>query len=463
MISEQSAFVPKCSLSERQALEALVAVTGHEKPGRDIRRGLEVVLEYADLKLDTRQKNALSALLDELQYARRFRGEPTFADGVGEESGTHSLQVARMIVAVTEAASARLEGRASRELVPQEFVRDGIVASCIHDMGELFGEFSTVRERAEGIVSGESSTEKERLIFVGAAMVALQLAESGRINEFGEVIRGLRENVIESGITLQSIWDGFVAVQQEMPRLSGLGNRALDRWIALYDATENLPGLHEADCFTGTCVKIIEQLQGSLHFCRFAKRPDKKNEFFVECVAYNRWDPSQREAYRHSEQIRSKLIMSNLVRIEGKLGRLFELAQTDWQKEIAGEIRDKAYSHIIEYLDAVTPLVKRSVKDGNPQVTEAIRDAERANDERKASSVIESEYYLLLQSHRETRREYSEGRIEREVTHLNKIETRARLKGLYMKALEVGYVPRPGQVLALGDEIPETLRPFKVR
>lgn len=326
MISEQLTFAPKCFLPERQALEALVAVTGHEQPDRDIGRGLEVVLEYADLELSARQKTALSALIQELQYASRFRGEPAFADGVGEESGTHSLQVGRMIVAITEAAAGRLEGRGSRELVPREFVRDGIVASCIHDLGELFGEFSTVRERAEGIVNEESSAEKERLIFVGAAMVALQLSESGRINEFGEVIRGLREDVIESGITLQSIWDGFVAVQQEMPRLSARGNRVLGRWIALYDATENLPGANEADRFTGTCVKILEQLQGSLHFCRFAKRPDQVDEFFVEGIAYRPWDPSQQEATRHSEQVRSHLIMSNLVRIEGKLGKLFELA-----------------------------------------------------------------------------------------------------------------------------------------
>lgn len=107
-------------------------------------------------------------------------------------------------------------------------------------------------------------------------------------------------------------------------------------------------------------------------------------------------------------------------------------------------------------------MVKRSVKDANPEVTAAIRRAEGANDEKKAANAIKSEYYSLLKSHRESRREHSEGRIEREVTRLNEIETRARLRGLYTKALDVGYIPRPGQVLALDDEIPEALRPFEV-
>ncbi len=442
---------PSISLREVAHLRDLALATGHEHPTRDIRRGLEVVLEYADLELHRHEKVALGALLDELQFANRFRGEPTFAEGAGEEAGTHSLHVARMMVAVADAASQRLSVEGSSEQVPREFVRDAIVASCLHDMGELFGEFSTVRERAERGCVEESSAEKERLIFVGAAMVALQLAEQGRIDEFGGIIGGLR-NKIGADVTTQAVWNSFVEVQQHLPSLSRAGQRRLDRWVRLYEATEGTGNPSAGDHFLGVSVKMVEQLQGSLHYHRFGRKPPSLVDFQLEGQIYEPWCPSQADAIRHTEQLRSHMVVANLARLEGKIGNLCALAVSGPQRAIAAELRERGYSAVIEWLDVATPVISRSLRDPNPEITRRIADA---SDESEIADALRSEYRAMLSQHRSFREQ------EDNSSKLHPIETRVRLQSLYRQALASDYEPRPGEILALVDQIPESLVPLQ--
>ena len=443
--------IPSISLREVAHLRDLTLATGHEHPTRDIRRGLEVVLEYADLELHRHEKVALGALLHELQFANRFRGEPTFAEGAGEEAGTHSLHVARMMVAVADAASQRLINEGSSVMVPREFVRDAIVASCLHDMGELFGEFSTVRERAERGGVEESSAEKERLIFVGAAMVALQLAERGRIDEFGGIIAGLREKV-GTDVTTQAVWEGFVEVQQQMPPLSRGGHRRLDRWIRLYEATEGIGNSSAEDRFLGMSVKMVERLQGSLHYHRFGRKPPSLVDFQLEGQIFQPWRPSQDDAARHTEQLRSHVVVANLARLEGNIGELCGLAASGPQRALAAELRERGYTAVIEWLDVATPVINRSRRDLNPEVTRRI---ENAVHEGEVSDILRDEYRTMLSKHRSFRKQ------EETSSQLHPIETRVRLQSLYRHALAREYVPRPGEILALVDQIPASLLPLQ--
>jgi hypothetical protein len=449
--------------SEKTYLDTLVAKTGHEQPNRSIPEGIQNVLSYGELSIDNVAQTALSSLVDELQYANRFRGETTFAQGVGEESGTHSVHVARLVIAVADAVSLKegneLSGELGRELI--QFKQDGAIAGFIHDLGEvLVGEFSTVRERAEkrGNHTEESSADLERLIFVRSAALALHFAENG--GDFKSAMQDIREPLLENinSLSLESLETAFDRYPFE---LSPHSKSILERWIELYDATESTTGTSpsQEDKFVGTCVKILERVQGQHHFLRFSKKEPTVIDFSVEGIIYAPWEESQRHAPLHSEQLRSNLVMSGLVRMEGKLGELFKLAETDAQKAIAREIRNRVYSGVLESLDTLTPVVKRTLKDPNEVITKRLKEAKERNQD--AVPILEEEYKELLRAHRELR---NTNRSQEARSHANSqllpIETRLRLQALYRNALDAGYEPKKGEVLALQDTIPDELLPL---
>jgi len=453
-------------ISERTNLENLVAKTGHEQPNRSIPEGIQNVLSYGELSIDNVAQTALSSLVDELQYANRFRGETTFAQGVGEESGTHSVHVARLVIAVADAVSLKegneLSGDLGRELI--QFKQDGAIAGFIHDLGEvLVGEFSTVRERAEkrGNHTEESSADLERLIFVRSAALALHFAENG--GDFKSAMQDIREPLLENinSLSLESLETAFDRYPFE---LSPHSKSILERWIELYDATESTTGTSpsQEDKFVGTCVKILERVQGQHHFLRFSKKEPTVIDFSVEGIIYAPWEESQRDAPLHSEQLRSNLVMSGLVRMEGKLGELFKLAQTDAQKAIAREIRNRVYSGVLESLDILTPVVKRTLEDPNEAITQRLKDAQARGED--AVPILEEEYKELLHAYRELRNtNRSQGARSHANSQLLPIETRLRLQSVYRAALETSYEPRPGEILALQDAIPEKFLQVNLR
>lgn len=449
--------------SEKTYLDTLVAKTGHEQPNRSIPEGIQNVLSYGELSIDNLAQTALSSLVDELQYANRFRGETTFAQGVGEESGTHSVHVARLVIAVADAVSLKegneLSAELGRELI--QFKQDGAIAGFIHDLGEvLVGEFSTVRERAEkrGNHTEESSADLERLIFVRSAALALHFAENG--GDFKSAMQDIREPLLENinSLSLESLETAFDRYPVE---LSPHSKSILERWIELYDATESTTGTSpsQEDKFVGTCVKILERVQGQQHYIRFSKKEPTVIDFSVEGIIYAPWEESQRHAPLHSEQLRSNLVMSGLVRMEGKLGELFKLAQTDAQKAIAREIRNRVYSGVLESLDILTPVVKRTLEDPNEAITQRLKDAQARGED--AVPILEEEYKELLHAYRELR---NTNRSQEARSHANSqllpIETRLRLQALYRNALDAGYEPKKGEVLALQDTIPDELLPL---
>jgi hypothetical protein len=449
--------------SEKTYLDTLVAKTGHEQPNRSIPEGIQNVLSYGELSIDNLAQTALSSLVDELQYANRFRGETTFAQGVGEESGTHSVHVARLVIAVADAVSSKegneLSAELGRELI--QFKQDGAIAGFIHDLGEvLVGEFSTVRERAEESVphTEESSADLERLIFVRSAALALHFAENG--GDFKRVMEEIREPLLENinRLTLKSLKTAFDRYPVE---LSPHSKSILERWIELYDATESTTGTSpsQEDKFVGTCVKILERVQGQHHFLRFSKKEPTVIDFSVEGIIYAPWEESQRDAPLHSEQLRSNLVMSGLVRMEGKLGELFKLAQTDAQRAISREIRNRVYSGVLESLDILTPVVKRTLEDPNEAITKRLKEAQARGED--AVPILEEEYKELLRAHRELRNaQRNEELSSSDHSQLLPIETRLRLQALYRNALDAGYEPREGEVLALQDTIPDELLPL---
>jgi hypothetical protein len=454
------------SFIEKTNLKNLIENTGHEQPNRSIPEGIRNVLSYGELSIDNVAQTALSSLVDELQYANRFRGETTFAQGVGEESGTHSVHVARLVIAVADAVSSKegneLSSELGRELI--QFKQDGAIAGFIHDLGEvLVGEFSTVRERAEkrgNHTEEESSADLERLIFVRSAALALHFAENG--GDFKRVMEEIREPLLENinRLTLKSLKTAFDRYPVE---LSPHSESILEHWIELYDATESTTGTSpsQEDKFVGTCVKILERVQGQHHFLRFSKKEPTVIDFSVEGIIYAPWEESQRDAPLHSEQLRSNLVMAQLVRMEGKLGELFELAETDAQKAIAREIRNRVYSGVLESLDILTPVVKRTLEDPNEAITQRLKDAQARGED--AVPILEEEYKELLHAYRELR---NTNRSQEARSHANSqllpIETRLRLQALYRAALETSYEPRPGEILALQDAIPEKFLPVNL-
>ena len=457
---------PAVSLSERKFIETLIERTGHEKSQRSIPDGIDAVLKYGDLSLSDLEKNALKLLVDELQFANRFRGEPTFAQGVGEESGTHSVHVARLVVAVADAMLERAGDDVTRELAEKvnQFKHDGVIASLDHDLGEvLVGEFSTVRERTQkiGNHTEESSADLERLIFVRSAALALHCAENG--SNFRDALQDIREYLGENinTITLAGLEAAF---NSHTFQLSDNAQSILDRRIELYDATEGTANKNpsQEDKFVGTCVKILERLQGQHHYIRFSRKDPTVEDFSVEGIIYTPWEQSQTEAPLHSERLRSNLVMAGIVRVEGKLGELFELAQTDAQKAIAREIRDRVYLGVIESLDTSTPVVKRTLKDPNEAITQRLKEAQSQGE--NAMPILEEEYKELLRAYRESKNQNrSQEAQSSDNSQLLPIETRLRLQSVYRAALETSYEPRPREILAVQDAIPEKFLPVNLR
>ena len=176
-------------------------------------------------------------------------------------------------------------------------------------------------------------------------------------------------------------------------------------------------------------------------------------------IIYAPWEESQRYAPLHSEQLRSNLVMSGLARMESKLGELFKLAETDAQKAIAREIRNRVYSGVLETLDTSTPVVKRTLRDPNEVITKRLKDAKERGED--AVPILEEEYKELLRAHRELRNaQRNEELSSSDNSQLLPIETRIRLQALYRNALDTGYEPKPGEILALQDTIPAELLPL---
>jgi hypothetical protein len=454
------------SISERTYLDNLIAKIGHEQPNRSIPEGIQNILSYGELSINNVAQTALSSLVDELQYANRFRGETTFAQGVGEESGTHSVHVARLVIAVADAVSSKEENELSSELGREliQFKQDGAIAGFIHDLGEvLVGEFSTVRERAEkrGNHTEESSADLERLIFVRSAALALHFGENG--GDFKSAMQDIREPLLENinSLSLESLETAF---DRYPVKLSPHSKSILERWIELYDATESTTGTSpsQEDKFVGTCVKILERVQGQQHYIRFSKKGPTVIDFSVEGIIYAPWEESQRDAPLHSEQLRSNMLMAQLVRMEGKLGELFQLAETDAQKAIAREIRNRVYSGVLESLDTSTPVVERTLKDPNEVIAKRLKDAQARGED--AVPILDEEYKELLRAYRELRNtNRSQEARSPANSQLLPIETRLRLQSVYRAALETSYEPRPGEILALQDAIPETFLPVNLR
>jgi hypothetical protein len=145
--------------------------------------------------------------------------------------------------------------------------------------------------------------------------------------------------------------------------------------------------------------------------------------------------------------------------MEGKLGELFKLAETDAQKAIAREIRNRVYSGVLESLDTLTPVVKRTLKDPNEVITKRLKEAKERNQD--AVPILEEEYKELLRAHRELRNaQRNEELSSSDHSQLLPIETRLRLQALYRNALDAGYEPKKGEVLALQDTIPDELLPL---
>lgn len=414
---------PAVSIEEREFCNELIRLTGHEHSVRDVRAGLSRVFDYGDISLSEVANAALASLLDELQIARRFRGEPTFAEGVGEESATHSLHVNRLLVAVANRVLEREGSYMNHEsrIELERFKEKGVIAGSNHDIGEiLIGEFSTVRERTQNqsAHTEESSAELERCIFVRSASLALHCAENA--GDFGEAMHAIRaslpkvpENIAD--ITLERLELEFGKHSGSQPEsLSKHAQSTLREWVELYDATESTEGVEhtQENRFIGCCVKVLERLQGQHHYLRFSKKSPDQVDFSVDGIIQTPWNASQDSAAEQIGNLDSALVIAGIKRAEGKLGELFELAQTDIQKAITREIRDKVYFSILESFDTLPPLIT------------VPGDAAKSGDGTKTAEQLLS------------------GKV---------------LQARYLKALETGHEPSSGQILALLTDLPEEL------
>lgn len=408
---------PSVSITLPAWTDRIVRLTGHEiqDEQRNIPKALDQVLSLGDIKLDQLSSASIQLMLDELQFAKRFRGEPTFAEGVGEESATHSLQTMLLGICLLNSAIA-YGGDAFSELCKDELTRirtDLVVSLAVHDMGEvLVGEFSTVRTRAVAAASTsgekghteETSAELERLIFERTLTLALDCVEHEGA-DFQEKMKLVRNEVAgPENITLAQINRAF---DQHQVRLSDDAKKIQTRLIELYDAIEGNGEPTPHLKFVGIAGKILERIQGEQHILRLARQGEGRQEFMVAGIIRAPWPLTQPQVdpegniipdgMKTLDERSGNLVLSEVKRLEIGLADLCAAANTLAQKAIVPWLVTQAYMTAIEALELLPERIEVPGKEGTTNAINT-REAQRRYLEAmcKSTPPIKGELLLLL-------------------------------------------------------------------
>lgn len=461
----------------------LLGVCGNEKPHSSMNYAIDILNERLDLDLHPTRQDVLKMLSHELLNATRFGGNIFIEPELGENSAVHSCHTAILMNEIFRRA-----GLLDGEKVTSEVThlrRSATEACLIHDMGELLGEFNSLSQRiAHASLQEDANVERE--VFETALRLALLATDGYSQKNIGPLITFFREldDVRKAaGIASHEGLSPTSEISDLLQRFNApefaLNSRLqlhADYFLKLFDITEirDEAQATKQDVFLGYLVKTIEHIQGARHFTRFAHKGEgyEQVRLFSRTTTDFELTSMPRNRSDHELTVPAALASSADVigvakYVESSIGHLYQYASTPNEYALADAARDAGYQTMMEVLNAMSPLVDRGqekIRKGIGDLTSEVTNVEgeyvnRSASHRALEIALREQKEELLQ---ELRAERRRGDFKaRRVDTLSDIETRGRLMSVYQKALTVGYIPKPQEVLLMHRELPPSLTPLE--
>lgn len=340
-----------------------------------------------DLHMSDTEMQMLESAFRLLQQVQRYKGGVHLPQGQRDNTCDHTL------------ASVRLAAHlfADATLGDTALKKDIISMILVHDIGESFGEFTSLDSRVKAAKRFKIGKRAERSITDFVLSWAVHYQHDP--NAFLAMMQPI-QTLVSGANTPEAMAEIALEYVENLglPKLDADNQQTVDTWMHYFDEVEGL-----ADrSFTGSAAKMIEKLQSQEHFAHHCGK-DGSIPF---------------------DQATSASVVATLSYAERKLGDVFAFAKTDEQKALAQELRDRCYHTIMQMIDKIPPVVNMQQPERVPE----------AGSEGRASFTQK-----LLEQHRGLR----ESRYDSPLC----VETRYRIKEWYQTAIRGGYTPKPGESL----------------
>lgn len=424
--------------------------SGVESRGeKDFGKVLEVLNRDSHLNLDPVDMQLFTMVFSELgRNARRYGGDAHMNPEFGENSATHSSQC--VVLADSAFQKARLDSSPETAKLQHE-IRLGLM---LHDIGEAFGEFSSLAQRATAGTE-EASGDIERDVFQYVFKLAGHAIETGDETVFYDTMKRITDQaqVAKDGDGAAGGLSDILKANP-VPDISEKLQERIDGFLDLYDAAE----MKKGEDFFGYAIKAIEHNQGTRHLLRFAENANGDKSGFLARIS----DGIDRSAQLPFDTSPSYRCTRNHQYLEGEIGDLFVHAKTPEEKQLAKALRDQAYETAIECIENYRPVVNRFATPETPEKPVEYRSSHPDPVVRQQvleTAKQESGYAATLAQHR-SERSASQGEDGAGNHQLFAVETRQRLVALYRNAIKRDYTPKPKENLFGMKELPKDLAPL---
>ncbi|RMG39463.1 MAG: hypothetical protein D6719_13270 [Candidatus Dadabacteria bacterium] len=445
---------------------------GNEYSTSDFHSAVKYLNSQLHLNLNEQESTALGLLLTGLSQTTRFRGSLYLTPELGENSAVHSMHTAVLVNELFRRAELLKPEAQTPEVASMRV--EITLASILHDMGEMLGELSSVDER----VRDKSLSERpdiERKIFESVTRLAFEAAYSGDHSYFYQQLHEMRKAVktgSPAGPDLSNLDMVLKQYGSDFPGQDGSPINAaaeaqVQQFLQLFDMAESddKSGRDKTSLFRGYVVKAVEHMQGTRHLTRFGKKDDNYKElrlFSPRSSRYTapavpwRYDEPEKELTLPLSLAESARMTGSLKYVEGEVGHVLALAETEAEKALAEAVRRAQYETIIEMLNASSPVIDLSSDRSHPVVTRlvgSLKDPGMRFDVKRERVQLAGALIKELQLELMTK-------LDTSGEEFGPVVTRERLMDLYYHALQSGYHPKPGEILALNKELPEELKDF---
>ena len=437
----------------RKTVQGLLPFCGYEYVKvPNINLALQFLNKELKLNIPQDQINSLDLLYHKLYETNRFRGTLYMPEELGENSTIHSFQTSILINEVFRRSGVL---QSSNEILIDRIRITASLCALVHDLGEIFGEFSTLEERNRDLKLQEDP-EIEQQIFVNLSKLAIRDTFLGNPQEFNRSFTNLKK---EFFIKLRESSDKAKEFLQQAGGfvLKDVNVRAEFFWqdlvkaFALCEIKDE--GQDNRDLFLGYFVKACEHIQGVRHFNRFARKDDQSLMVhkFREDVSENEYESLEKseKLYLTTSQDDSYGFLSGIKYLESEVGHCLKYAIESGDKDLialARAVQKAVYQTAIERISIGPKYIDRFATE---------KDADILNLEKQFKADRSQENYNVLVSAIEKESLRLEACYNRqqaanggEVSTNSRYMSREILSHTYELALILGYTPKAKEVLA---------------
>jgi hypothetical protein len=450
---------------------------GYEYGTYDFGAALEVLNDKLNLRLDRIDLDVFRLLLTGLSQSNRFGGSLNIPVLFGENSAVHSCHSLVLKNEFIRRATLSLSNYNPSEVA--SFAIETSIALLVHDMGEMWKEISSLSQR-NADSSLQEVPEVERRIFKLCLSEAYRVVCSYNSNKglFYEKLSEMRKrsglglmDPNRSSVDLKRIIeavDYFEKEQKGYEFSSDILNR-IDFYLSHYDLAEGLNKSDKVGIFRGVVAKVIEHMQGTRHFIRFAHR-DEGSRGRIKLLFPNSLRSRAEEFGSQYQQTipmnicTSYNVIGSAKYNEGGLEVLAQCSESGLEQNIAKQLIQSVYLTTVELVWGMCKAVNRKATSQGDLLNSFIKE--------RKDCVMGSERYLQITDTikriqeyeiNENLKSYSKySQAIKDSDRLNDIETRERICALYLKAAISGYQPKDSVPLILKDELPAELEGFSI-